>query len=240
MIWIEGPIGMSIPVLAGILLAVGCISMFVRDWRLAVFLIAPFPITMLASGFHKYPFADRLLFFSLPLAYLLIAEGCERMRALLLKFNPVVANTAWALAACLLIATPAWNAWQGFRRPWRGEDITAAMSYVRDHRLETDKIYVYYGAAPAFQYYAASYGFPEGDYVLGISSREDPARYIEDMDHLIGNGRVWFIFSHFCGSCVVNENHLYMDHLEEIGARLDRFWASGVEVDLYDLGTRPP
>ncbi len=43
------------------------------------------------------------------------------------------------------------------------------MSYLEQHRMEGDKIYVYYGAEFQFRYYASRYGFSENDYILGIS-----------------------------------------------------------------------
>ena len=40
-----------------------------------------------------------------------------------------------------------------------GEDIKPVMSYISNNYLTSDLIYVYYGAGPAFKFYAPQYGF---------------------------------------------------------------------------------
>ena len=162
LLWINNPMGFSNVPLTIILLAVGCVSMFLRKWQLAIYLVFPFFVTLLASGFQKYPFANRLLLFTLPLAYILISEGLERIRLVLLtvpwgRINAQIANICYILLAIWLMITPASNAFQEFLHPSRGDDITTSMAYVRDHRLPTDKIYVNYDAVGPFQYYASSY-----------------------------------------------------------------------------------
>ncbi len=202
LLWIDNPMGFSNVLLTIILLAVGCVSMFLRKWQLAIYLVFPFFVTLLASGFQKYPFANRLLLFTLPLTYILIAEGLERIRLVLYtlpwsKINSQIANTCYLILAVWLIITPASNAFQEFLHPSRGKDITTSMAYVRDHRLPTDKIYVNYNAVGPFQYYASSYGFKDGDYIGGTESSQNPENYVEDIQKLRGNPRVWFIFPTF-------------------------------------------
>ncbi|MFZ1043290.1 MAG: glycosyltransferase family 39 protein [Anaerolineales bacterium] len=243
LLWINNPMGFSNVPLTIILLTVGCVSMFLRKWQLAIYLVFPCFITLLASGFQKYPFANRLLLFTLPLAYILIAEGLERIRLVLhtlpwIKINSQIANTCYLFLAVWLMITPASGAFQEFLHPSRGDDITTSMAYVRDHRLSTDKIYVNYDAVGPFQYYASSYGFKDSDYIGGIESGQNPEKYIEDIQKLRGNPRVWFIFSHFCPYC--NEDTFIRKYLYRIGTKLDTLQVSGGVVYLYDLSYHNP
>jgi hypothetical protein len=250
LLWIQNPVGFSgsAIVVASIFLVIGCISMFLRRWQLAIFLILPLFITMLASGFQKYPFANRLLLFTLPSAYILVAEGLERFRTVFLAVhqskivNIRVGNFVYVFFVLWLISFPVSGAIHEFISPGRGEDITASMAYIRQHWMKSDKIYVYYGAAGPFQYYASSYGFTNSDYKIGIKSRQDPQKYIQDVRALRGNPRVWFIFSHFCNTCsgMVDEKRFFLTFLYRMGKKLDDYQVSGGAVYLYDLSYNNP
>jgi hypothetical protein len=113
------------------------------------------------------------------------------------------------------------------------------MSHISDSHLSTDLIYIYYGARPAFEFYAPLYGFTRNDYIVGLSARNDPAKYLQDIDYLKGNQRVWFVFSHNCSWCGVNEQIFIVEHLNEIGLKRSEFNSDGASVYLYDLTQLP-
>lgn len=123
--------------------------------------------------------------------------------------------------------------------PSRGEDIKPVMAYLAENRLNNDVIYVYYGAVPAFQYYAPFYGFESKDYNCGISARKEPHRYIADIESFKGKQRVWFVFSHNCSWCVVNEQDFFLEHLDRQGVKIGEFVSEGAATYLYDL-SQPP
>ncbi len=219
---------------------IGCFSFFFRNWQKALILVLPFAFTLLASGLHKYPFSDRLLLFILPLAFLLVAEGIRRVYLAFRKIGPRAAFSIWSALAILLLYDSTSFALQNLWHPYMGEDIKPVLSYVTQHRLSTDAIYVYYSAGSGFKYYAPQYGLGTSDYVVGISSPEEPAKYLQDLDKLSSRGRVWFLFSHNCYWCVVNEEAYFLSHLDELGARVDAFKAPGASAYVYNLAlTRP-
>jgi hypothetical protein len=218
----------------------GCFSLFFRNWQRAAILVIPFPVTMLASGLEKYPFSGRLLLFILPLAFLLVAEGISRTHLILKRVGPRTAFSLSSALAILLLFEPTCFALQEFWHPYIGEDIEPVISFMAQHKQSTDSVYVYYGASSAFRYYAPQYNLENSDYSVGISSRQEPARYIQELDRLSGRGRVRFLFSHNCYWCPVNEETYFLSHLDDIGARVDEFRAPGASAYVYNLAPARP
>jgi len=235
---LENPAGLSVVPLSGVALFFGSLSFFVRKWQFALFLIMPFSIVLLASGFEKYPFSERLLLFIVPIVFFLIVEGIERFRLILTRINFWIAVGAWAILAVMLLYYPTKIALKNLEYPILGEHIKPVMSYVSQHKVNGDLIYIYYAAEPAFAYYASLYGFGENDYFIGIKSRQEPGKYIQDIDKVREYNRVWFLFSHNCSWCLVNEELFLLNHIDKIGKRLDEFKSPGASVYLYKLSEK--
>jgi hypothetical protein len=130
-------------------------------------------------------------------------------------------------------------AYENLQSPPLGEHIKPVMSYMSENYLSTDLIYVYYGAAPAFEFYAPLYGFDRNDYIVGLSARKDPAQYLEEIEKIKGSQRIWFVFSHNCSWCIVNEQDFILEHLNEIGLKNGELVSDGASVYLYNLGQTP-
>jgi len=149
---------------------------------------------------------------------------------------------AWIVSASLVayfFYGPIAVTYKNLKSPLMGEDIKPVMSYISGNCLSTDLIYVYYGANPAFEFYAPLYGLDRNNYIVGILARQHPDTYIEDVDKLKGNPRVWFLFSHNCSWCKVNEQEFILEHLNKIGVIRGGFESPGAAVYLYDLGQIP-
>ena len=230
---LNGLLGLSLAKVGAIVVALGCMSLFFKRWQFTLVLTVPFVLTLLASGMRKYPFSGRLLLFSVPLLVLLLAEGIERTRLLLVGVSPRIAIPATAVLASFLLYGPVSVAWDNFLRPRRGEDIKPTMSYLEQNRLPSDIIYIYFAAIPAFEYYASAFGFHQGDYIKGNSSRGQPEKCLNEMDRLRNRERVWFIFSHN----VVEENS-FLQCLGTVGSRVAVFKSEGAAVYLYNLTDR--
>jgi hypothetical protein len=104
-----------------------------------------------------------------------------------------------------------------------------------ENKLPDDRVYVYYGAVPAFTFYAPQLGIDRNTYITGVSSRKDPAQYLREIDAMRGSERVWFVFAHNCPRCIVNEFDYITDHLEEVGIRKGNYQSEGAFMYLYDL-----
>lgn len=232
---LEDPAGLSAVSIAMVAFFLGCLSLLLRRWPIAFALILPFALVLLASGLRKYPFSGRLMLFIVPLAFLLIADGIERTRMILLRINPWVSFGAWLILAAALLSAPAAHALQNLRQPQLREHIKPVVSYIAQHKLDEDSIYVYYGAEFLFRYYAPRYGFQEDDYSVGVASRQDPDQYAQELNELSGRGRTWFVFSHVYDWEMIDEEAFFLEQLDRLGTRLDEVKAPGASAYLYDL-----
>ncbi len=153
-----GPSGVSVGRIGSIVFLlvflIGCVSFFFRNWQKALILVMPFAFALLASGLHQYPFSDRLLLFILPLAFLLVAEGVRRVYLVFRKIGPRAAFGIGSALAVVLLYDSTGFALQNLWHPYMGEDIKPVISYMTQHKLSSDTIYVYYSAVSGFRYYA--------------------------------------------------------------------------------------
>jgi hypothetical protein len=217
----------------------GCGSILMRKPRLALVLLIPFVAAIAASALRTYPFRTRLLLFLLPMVFLLIGEGIELIRRLIAKATASHEKTAWVAPVValvlvgLLLYTPAQAALENLRHPYMREDIKPALAYLQQHKHDTDFVYVYYGADPAFEYYAPAFDIKQGDYAVSITARDQPEEYVADIERLSKYRRVWFVFSHPCPSCRLDERKFFLEHLSEQARKIQQLDAPGASVYLF-------
>lgn len=222
--------------LATILVVLGCRSLLARRWQLIAVLVTPLVIALAASGLHKYPFSGRLMLFSVPILLLIIAEGIEWLRSVIGKMDAGLAPGVTTGLAVFILYAPVSVAVVNFLHPPMKEDIKPVMSYLHRYRAPGDVVYVYHGAVPAFEYYAAMFGFQKNDYIAGTPSSERPDRYLRQIERIKGGGRFWLIFSHNCENCQVNEEEYFIEQLDKFDTRLVSFRAPGASVYSYAPG----
>jgi hypothetical protein len=231
----KNPVGLPLSGVAGLTFLVGCISIGVEKKRDFFILISPLPFILVASALYKYPLSGRLLLFITPFALLFIAEGTEQIRNKVSYNSTIIRIIIGVVFIVLLFLYPLFSADYHPIIPRKNEEIRPIISYIREHWQDGDLLYLYYSSGAAFEYYSKKYGFKKSDYIIGISSRRDWTNYIKDLDKLRGNKRVWIVFSHVCYWHGVDEERLFLHHLDSIGTRLDSFRATGAAVYLYDL-----
>jgi hypothetical protein len=223
-----------------VLVLVGSLSLLVRQSGLAVMLVLPALITLILSALQRYPFMHRFLLFLLPFAMLLMAEGIRFIFSMLSRWSRELAFVVIAvpISVCLWLLLPV-TSWY-FTYPAMGADIKPVMRYVAENRHAEDTIYVYYGSAPAFDYYETFYGLDRGNVIVGfetLNRRLGLRRFNEDVDALRGNDRVWFIFSDIvdCGGCEGDAQQYFVDYLDGFGTMLDSSHAPGANAYLYEM-----
>lgn len=126
--------------------------------------------------------------------------------------------------------------------PQLKEEIKPVISYIKERQQPGDILYIYQRGKYQFKYYAKKYGYQEGDYIIGVDdldkydgsnlSNEERERYEKDLDQLMGNKRVWLLFSH---ANINSENEMMKSSLERRGKKIDFFARKGAFVYLYDL-----
>ncbi len=227
------PAGLILPGLAAFVFLVGCVSMFQRERTRLSLLLSPILLTLVASGLHKYPFADRLLLFIVPSLLLVVAEGAIYVRE---KTRSASAMIGLILIG-LLCLRPFLAAGHRLFSPYTNEEIKPVLAYVKAHWQDGDILYLAPGARLAFEFYSEDYGFREGDYIFGTATGEQWSRDAEELGKLRGRDRVWIVFSHLHWESGINEEIMLLYHLDGIGSRLDSFRAPNAATYLYDLST---
>ncbi len=212
--------------LAGICLA-GLGVLFTRRPQSAGGLVLIFLITLLASSLQKYPFAGRMMLFSVPLIYLLCGAALEGLFRLGLR--PALAAFLAVSLAGGLLGAPALTSARAFLAPKYPEHIRPALAYWQANRLPGDVLYVYNWALPAFRYYSDG----QAGYIAGGLHPGDPQALLAELDPLKGRGRVWVLFAHVYETAEYNEKDLMLAYLKQLGEKKRQFIEPGSSVYLY-------
>ena len=230
--------GLKFAGLAALVFVLGSISMFRKSPERVFLFLSPALITLLASGLHKYPFGGRLALFLVPPVLLLMAEGTE---VLFSSASASLPAAGWVLIT-LLFLDPGTYILHHFAKPHTEitqpgvmlpEEIRPVVAYVRNHEQPSDLVYVFYGAEPAFDYYAEREDFPRDNVEIGTAAGNDPQIYESDLDRLRGH-RVWVVLSHIRGVGAEESKHVEF-YLDMLGPKLDSLSVAGAETYLYDL-----
>ena len=78
----------------------------------------------------------------------------------------------------------------------RSEQVQPVLAQVRQQWQPGDRVYVYYGTLPAFEYYTRETPFPAECVVKGTEARSNANEYRQQLAALQGQPRVWIVFSH--------------------------------------------
>jgi hypothetical protein len=213
--------------IAAVLFLVGVWGFARGRWPVAVALVLPAVLALLASGVHKYPFSGRLLLFLVPLALFGVARGAWMVGSALWRSQPIAALVLLGVLA----AAPALETVQELRRPTRYEQLTPVLAEVQEDWQPGDRMYVYYGAVPAFAFYTRGHGFPADAVVLGSPAREDRTAYRDELARLKGHPRVWVVLSHRHK----DEESLIRAYAEAMGECRRVVRGDGAAAYLFDL-----
>lgn len=226
---LQEPLGLELYYAGLVVLAVGSWVMLRRRPELLSLLLLPAAFTLLAAALKQYPFGGRLVLFLVPALALLVAEG---MAAVWERSKGIAARGLALVVIGSLLWAPVVEA---LGVPFRHEELRPVVTYLEEHYRPGDVIYVYYGAEPAFRYYARRTALGDANVHYGVRSREDRERYLADLDRLRGKPRVWIVFSHVYGKEAESEERLFLSYLDRRGVRRDEFRRTGAALFLYDL-----
>ena len=227
----ERPGGGTLPGIGALAFLVGCIT-FMRSKKreILAILLAPVLVIAVASGLGKYPFRGRLLLFIVPALVLLMAEGAQQI------IDQTKPKGAWIgiLFIALLFYHPLYGASYYLMHPRTKQEIKPVLSYLKEHKQDSDVLYVYYVSDYAFRYYADRYGLDDSSYV-GRAEVQGWADLAADVNQFAGSRRVWLLFS----GVSETQEQLFVAYLDSVGTQLDSFQRVGASAYLYDLGAKP-
>ncbi len=221
------------------LAGIGAVFLLFKNRSMALMVISPFVMALIASALQRYPLQYRFMLFLNPFAFFLMAAGLQGIYWLFAKINrflALTACTALALTVLWLVAPYTFN-----MAVHPGEtDIKPALEYIATHRLEGDTLYVFHAADPVFRYYAPFYGLDRGEVVIGFDTPRKKLAlqgFQDDVKALWGKDRVWFLFAEIvdCPGCESDQQAFYLEYVNRFGVMLDSFDGTGGNVYLYDL-----
>jgi hypothetical protein len=222
--------------LAPVFLALG-VAGIATLWRrrrgVALFLVAPIAVALLAALAHQYPFRGRLLLFLLPIVLLLVAAGAEWLRLTIGRRAPALG--AGVMGALLVPPALALGA---ARMPITVEAHREALAWLQARRQPGDVVWVLSILQSPTIFYGPRYGLGPGDWYLGACSRTDTRAFLRDVDRFRGRPRVWVMLGNH-GTFRAARAALH-GYLGTIGVRRDsmsiRSAIIGPElIELYDL-----
>jgi hypothetical protein len=210
---------------------IGVLGLGKSNRPVAMALVVPGLLALAASGLHKYPFAGRLLLFLVPLMILGVAHGAYLVGAALARSQPIAA----IVISGVLLAAPCLETYQELRHPMRYEQLEPVLAKVRHEWRPGDRMYVYYGAIPAFTYYTREAPFPEQSVAMGAEHRGNVLEYRSQLAALRGQPRVWLVFSHRHE----NEGSLIRAYAEGLGRCERTVRGTGSEACLFNFAVPP-
>jgi hypothetical protein len=134
--------------IAAVMVIIGFMTLLLNKKPVWFLFTMPIVIALCLSFFQMYVFSDRLLLFILPVLYLMIAEGIAKIPTIVAQILIVLSFIFFPIYQNFIV-----------KDNHVIEEIKPVLETVQGHRLNTDKVYIYYWAEPAFRYYAKHYGF---------------------------------------------------------------------------------
>lgn len=182
-------------------------------WRRPALLAAtagPVAVCLGASAAGLYPFAQRLLLFAVPGVLILMGEGLRVLAAASTRLHARAAVALTTILAAALLAAPTQAAYARWLEPRLSEHLRPGLEFLVGERRRDDGVYVYYGAKPAYRFYARSLALAGDGVVLGRAHRGDPRGYLPELAPLASRPRVWLVFSHECPVCPESERNVLL------------------------------
>jgi hypothetical protein len=175
--------------------------------------------------------------FLIPLGILLFGKLVEFLRQAIRQNKYASAGTAIVLGGYMMI-NPLITSVQNFISPKYYEHIRPVMQVLSESFREGDAIFVTAWAEPAFRFYAPFYGLEEVEVVSSeIEDYPNGEKLKARIEPLIGERRVWVLFSHVYEQGGMNERDFLVAYLDEIGEKRREILKPGTSVYLffYDL-----
>jgi len=235
----KSPLSLPLPGLGALAFLLGTVSIFLRDKELFFILLSPVFVVLFASALHLYPFKGRMIIFIVPSILLFIGEGVVFLYENTRNYSGVVGIL---LIGLLFYGPLTTAASRTINKTGYGimpnEDTKSVMKYLKKNRKQDDVLYLYSFSTYPFRYYSERYGFSNDDYIEGTYSRRDWNKYLDDLEKLRGNKRVWLMFSHTKKKKGSDDETFFLFNLDRLGTRLDSFKSVGAAVYLYDLSNK--
>jgi hypothetical protein len=177
---------------------------------------------LLASGLELYPMRTRVIFFTVPIFYIIIAEGADQIYKNLKNIHVIIG----VLFIIILLYHPVRAGVNMILTPYHRQETRQLIDHLYEQRKQDEQLYVYYGAVPAFKYYSRN---REWTYIEGTLSRGNPEQYAAEIKENLVNGKVWVLFSH----SYEDEEKLITNYMYSLGDLIEVKETAGASLYLY-------
>ncbi len=195
--------------------------------RFLLYLLFPLFLALVASFLHRYPYGvTRLMLFATPMLFISMGHGLSRILVVLYQKKYLAA----LVVMVILFAYPTiTQVYQGFTKSVKREEMRPVIQYLEKNLELGDRIYVYYAAWEAFEYY---YHGSYENVVRGKIHRDYIDEYSSEIGKILERDiRVWLVFSHYLAS----EREFCLQYLSKRGSLLTKQIAEGAGVYLYRI-----
>lgn len=170
----------------------GTIFLFKNKRPYSFLLLFPLLLHLILAYLQLYPFHTRLILYLLPTLIVIIVCGFYSLKSML-KVNE---HVVFYIIPFCLVTNLIVVMLHGF--PTENEELKKSMYYIDSEFSQGDNIYVYYGAAHAFNFYRyifdSNQAIDDDKIVLSHSNRNNWRNYHALISEM--NDSVWILFSH--------------------------------------------
>ena len=249
-LWILGKLAVLFSALGGmsdslpsalilLLIFAGAISLGQREKAWVWMFVVTLLLTLAASGLQKYPFGGRMGFFIMPGLLICVGECIELPRRFFAS-RPALGLAGALLLTAFLTFTPLSFSIEAALAPKMTENIAPTMAYLKANVRQGDVMYLYYTSIPAFRYYAPKYGLENIKVFNGTNAHLGGQPILAQISPLIGNKRVWFLFSHMTDNEYVADRDAILVIAKQLGEKKREFGQPGTLINLYLYSLKAP
>ena len=196
-----------------------------KQGKILILLMLPILLQLALSAFKLYPFDLRLILYQAGFYLIVIAIGAVYVIGLSAAKN----QKKWfkSVFSVLSLITLI----ELFKNyPSKVEEIKNSIDFMKLHVQPNDKIYVYYGAAAAFQYYQKIGRIDfQNQIIFGQGHKGENQKYIDEIKN--NKGKCWVCFSHLYDK----ENSYITTSLDALCNKEFSYKTVDSEVYLYDI-----
>lgn len=215
---------------AALFFLMGCILLWKRNRQLLALILLPLILNLVVSGFHKYPFGERLLLYGvlnlyIPIAVFLEWIWCHKWRFAWLKYAAI-------LLIALNLAKPTVEAAKCLVYPIRIEEMKPIAAYLADQHESGDRFLVHNNAYHTFSYYQKRFHIdPDAVRVSQALTPQTLNKITEDLGSL--TGRVWLVFGHAKRLGGTDYEKAFLNKAKKRGQLIDQRVRAGASAYLF-------
>lgn len=222
-----------LPLLFVTLSVLGIVSLWRARRDVALLLLGPFALAVVAAAAHQYPLRGRLMFYLVPGFLLAIAAGAEQLR----RWATNVSRPLGAVAAAAVLAPPL-MAFEKDHPPYEIENNRAVYAYLQQKRQLGDVVHIFPLSRIGALYYGERYGLRVGEWRTSICNRNDVRPFLRDVDRYRGVRRLWVVTGGarpFRSARRGVRSYLAAIGIKRDSLELPSLTELGVSLELYDL-----